>query len=346
MLTYPNCLSGWLFHPDMYPVVRHLPYNPVTVVEGDWDETAPIPFGEHPFVQQVWGYISGGNVPDQWRGRVRKKLKRRQHLLTEEELGAITAASQKRFLVLWDSLRQGFKEQPYGNNINVAVGRDGRLFALDGGVHRLAICYVLGIPVKLDIRVRHPLWVAFREKLASHGKPYYTALPHPDLQDIIHSYGPSRVERILENVGDERGSVLDLGTRTGLACHMLEDEGFTCHGVDYDPTQTPITRQLKDVQNRKWTLTEGNILELDSWDCDVLVALNVLRYVHTKPRCAQLLAESNIGQIFFMTTAQRRRMPKRFGSQDRFAAWVAEAAGKTKVDIIGSEGSRILYHIR
>jgi len=264
---------------------------------------------------------------------------------------SLARMEKHQFLKLWKSMKEdGFVRQNVGNNINVAVGRDGRLWALDGGTHRLAICYALGIPMHVDVLIRHPGWVAFRRGLRGEKNrkgstiPYYTALPHPDLESLPHRYGSERERAIAKHIAPGARTVLDLGCRYGSMSHYLNDLGYRCVGVEGDPAVFALGERLHKAMRRKGRYKLGNVLSERTWNADVLLGVNIFRYIHNEPACARLLRNSKIGQIFVVTN--NRRIPKRFhGSMRAVAEWVAEQARKSSVVEIGSDGKRTNYMI-
>lgn len=318
-------LSGWVLeHPKPLPEIW----------AGDWDiQTAPEPLNPDTFAlpnQRVrfadaLRFKEQGTVPRHW---WRKRLKRRLRGASAE---TIHQHSERHFRQLWRSLRNGFVRQEPGENVRVAVGRAGHLYAVDGGTHRLALCWAFDMPIHVDVVARHPRWLKFRNRLASgklsHGPPFYTHFIHPDLEGLPCAYDLGRFDVVMEHINPDASTALDLGCRYNTYGHLLEDKGLDCTGIDCDEREFALARVVHNSMLRRGRLILGDILD-HPWDQDVVIALNVLKYVCEDPRFEEHLRTSKFKQMFFAADHKRHRMRK-LGGQEGFAQTVAEMAGRT-----------------
>jgi len=186
------------------------------------------------------------------------------------------------------------------------------------------------MPVYVDVVARHPEWVEYRDKLQAgdlcHGPPFYTRLMHPDLYDLPCAYNLSRFDVIREYMALDAKTAIDLGCRYNTYGHLLEDRGLFCTGIEYDEREFAIAQKVHTAMMRKGQLFLDDILD-HSWDQDVVIALNILKYVYGDSRFADRLRSAKFRQMFFAADHKKTRMA-RFGGTEQFAQTIASIAGR------------------
>ena len=145
------------------------------------------------------------------------------------------------------------------NEILINIGSDGFPLFQDGR-HRLAIARVLGIKkVPVQVLVRHARWQAFRELMhrmargvggASKEGSLYQMPVHFDLSDIPSEHGcEDRWNAILQHIPAATETALDIGCNLGFFCHKLEDLGYRCFGIEYQPDIAYAARKIHRRKN-------------------------------------------------------------------------------------------------
>lgn len=173
------------------------------------------------------------------------------------------------------------------DEIAVNVGRHGDLL-FHNGAHRLSMVKLLGIrKIPVKITVRHPQWMSFRQQLLSyaqaHGGTIYTAISHPDLQDIpvYYSSEADRFSMIKENLPITKGRLLDIGAHWGYFCHKFEEIGFDCYAVENNSMHLYFLDKLRRAENRRFSIIPKSIFEcqeIKELTFDVVLALNILHH--------------------------------------------------------------------
>ena len=80
--------------------------------------------------------------------------------------------------MLEDMAEHGYRPGQRGDEVGIAVARDGTLLKTAGGWHRFAAAHLLGIPsVRAEVRFIHPRWVE--------AQGYRSAPTHDQLDRIL-----------------------------------------------------------------------------------------------------------------------------------------------------------------
>lgn len=204
--------------------------------------------------------------------------------------------------------------------ILVNISRNGFCLFQDGR-HRLAIARALRVKqIPVQILVRHSDWQSFRELMhnmargeggASKCGVLYQAPMHFDLADIPYEHAcADRWEAIKSNLDHvTRVRALDIGCNLGFFSHQLEECGYSCIGVEYEPTIALAARKIVCAENRKLTIVTGDILSIETQkkiaplDFSVVIALNIFHhFIKTKDgyeRLRQFMNHIRIGTMFF-----------------------------------------------
>ncbi len=211
------------------------------------------------------------------------------------------------------SARTGDKE------ILINISREGFCLFQDGR-HRLAIARALQLKqVPVQVLVRHSSWQSFRELMhnmargdggASKRGTLYQAPMHFDLGDIPYEHAcEDRWNAIKSNLDLASGVALDIGCNLGFFCHQLEENGYSCIGVEYLPTIALAARKIACAENRKLKIITGDILtsetlrEIGTTNFDIVIALNIFHhFIKTKDgyeRLRQFMNHIQIRAMFF-----------------------------------------------
>jgi hypothetical protein len=181
------------------------------------------------------------------------------------------------------------------DEVSIGIGRDGKIhYLLRGrGGHRLAFAKVLGLPyVACKVYVRHEQWRQFRSRMwrisARKRKGYggykngtrglYQQIQHPDIANFHHLYGIDRGKEILALAG-EGATMIDIGCQAGLLCHVFEDAGWNCLGLEYDKDIIPLNQKIRDAMQRRYLLRQVDVLTVPGLQADVMLMLAVLHHL-------------------------------------------------------------------
>lgn len=211
------------------------------------------------------------------------------------------------------SARTGAKE------ILINISREGFCLFQDGR-HRLAIARALRLKqVPVQVLVRHVGWQSFRELMhnmargdggASKRGMLYQSPMHFDLGDIPYEHScDDRWDAIKNNLDLASGVALDIGCNLGFFCHRLEENGYSCIGVEYEPTISLAARKIACAENRKLKIVTGDILtsetlrEIGTSEFGIVIALNIFHhFIKTEDgydRLRQFMSRIQIGTMFF-----------------------------------------------
>ena len=186
------------------------------------------------------------------------------------------------------------------DEITVRIGRNGELLFEDGR-HRLAIAKILGLE-KIPVLVtwRHKNWVKIRSEvkdiLNNISIPNRFPLPpcHPDLNIPLGTSNNGHdpyFHLIDSHLPLRKGCLLHIGAEWGSLCHLFEDEGFECYGIEGNREDFRVLQALKMANNKKFTalcLSAGDFIEKSEFD--VVLAFNVFhRYMKTKEEYERLM---------------------------------------------------------
>lgn len=202
------------------------------------------------------------------------------------------------------------------DEIQVAIGRNGE-YILKDGIHRLSIAKIIGVEsVPVTVFVRHKKWQDIRNfvygyaKDQLYGGKLYQPITHPDFVDIPydalnHDYN-NLMESLTRNLGKENGTLLDIGANTGFWSFKFEDLGYHCYAVERDPTACQIMEKMKIANNKKFTIINKSIFDLDlvkEKKFDVVLALSCFHhFLKTKNSYFQfidLLKNLKTNELFF-----------------------------------------------
>lgn len=199
------------------------------------------------------------------------------------------------YLTRDDLVQRNFR-QPGGtgfDEILVNIGRDGRCLFQDGR-HRLAIARALKLPaIPVQVFVRHQQWHEFRcllERMAqsaggaSNAGVLYQPAMHFDLQDVPAEHASEdRWAAMRPHLGDP-GAALDIGCNLGYFCHMLEQNGFSCTGVEYEADIAFAAQRIAVAEGRRFQVLNGDVLDPAIFEragqrrFEVVVALNIFHH--------------------------------------------------------------------
>lgn len=205
------------------------------------------------------------------------------------------------------------------SEVLINISRHGDCLFQDGR-HRLAIVRALGIKrIPVQIYVRHAKWQSFREFMhrmargdggASKAGVLYQSPIHFDLGDISHEHAcDDRWDAVKENLPTGTGRALDIGCNLGFFCHRLEDEGYSCVGVEYLPDIAHAAQMIARAENRRLKIVTGDILdpeilkEVGGNGFEVVIALNIFHhFIKTHEgfdKLQQLLGRLRAKTMFF-----------------------------------------------
>ena len=130
---------------------------------------------------------------------------------------------------------------------------------------------------------------------------FHQPFNHPDL-DILPQwygndlkdqafYGNERWDYILNSLPVEEGAVLDIGAYFGYFSHRFEDLGFECAAVEIDSNNYAVLKRYRDMMGKKFTVWKKDIFEMDRFDYDIVLALNVFHHFIKRKRNYDKLVE-------------------------------------------------------
>lgn len=177
------------------------------------------------------------------------------------------------------------------DDISVDIGRDGQLL-ISHGKNRLSIVKILNFPkVPITIIIRHKKWMDFRRKLMQNFRIHQSGkfdnvLTHPDLQNIPFKKGDIPFDIIKKNIYGSKGTLLDIGARTGYFCLKFEDEGFDCYAAEENPEYIYLLKKIKKAENKQFKIITKSILDYNinqELNFDIVLVLNGFHhYLKTK----------------------------------------------------------------
>lgn len=204
------------------------------------------------------------------------------------------------------------------DEVLVNIGRDGKCLFQDGR-HRLAIARALKIPaIPVQVFVRHQQWSEFRcllERMAqtaggaSNAGVLYQPAMHFDLRHIPAEHaGEDRWAAMRSHV-DGAGTALDIGCNLGYFCHMLEQCGFSCTGIEYEADIAFAAQKIAVAEGRSFQILNGDVLDPAIFEragrarFDVVVALNIFHhFIKTESghdRLRAMLGRLDCERMFF-----------------------------------------------
>ncbi|HXV99379.1 MAG TPA: class I SAM-dependent methyltransferase, partial [Anaerolineae bacterium] len=298
-----------------------------------------------PFFQQTVAQLKAGQ--EAWGCRTEAELQAR--LQTFEELYREVKTTGR------------MPHQPH-DPLSVNIGRHGDLL-LNKGEHWLAIAKLLGLSrIPILIAGRHEQWVQFKHELMAYtlqqpNDALYAPLLHPDLAWIPAHRGHERFELIQQALLSAGGTMLDIGCNLGYFCHRFENLGFSCTGVEFDPTNFYFLEKLKRAANKQFQVVNGSIFDYVEQEpgryYDVVLALAIFHhFIKAESTLAQLknlLANLKIGELYFQPP--QRWDPQMRGaywnpSEEEFVAFILEYSNLKQATYLGRQaGGRSFYRL-
>lgn len=180
------------------------------------------------------------------------------------------------------------------SEVLINVSRDGFPLFQDGR-HRLAIARVLGVKeIPVQIMVRHVEWQVFREFMhrmargsggACKAGFLYQMPIHFDLGDIPSEHGcEDRWNAISPHIPAAAETALDIGCNLGFFCHKLEDLGYRCFGIEYQPDIAYAARKISQAEKRRFKVVTGDVLaaelfrDIGTFRFGIVNALNIFHH--------------------------------------------------------------------
>ena len=198
---------------------------------------------------------------------------------------------------LYESIKKGYrcnrniqsKNAEY-DEVEINIGRNGE-YLFQNGVHRLGIAKILGIKsVPVMVFVRHKKWQEFREFVISYaqrmgtciGNKLYQPIVHPDLDDIPYLHGcQNRLNSIIPQLGEKKGTMLDIGANLGFFCHKFSDLGYQCYAIEQDSDTFYILEKIRIAEKQKFKAINKSIFDVElikTMKFDVVLALNIFHH--------------------------------------------------------------------
>ena len=198
---------------------------------------------------------------------------------------------------MYESIKKGYrcnrniqsKNAEY-DEVEINIGRNGE-YLFQNGVHRLGIAKILGIKsVPVMVFVRHKKWQEFREFVISYaqrmgtciGNKLYQPIVHPDLDDIPYLHGcQNRLNSIIPQLGEKKGTMLDIGANLGFFCHKFSDLGYQCYAIEQDSDTFYILEKIRIAEKQKFKAINKSIFDVElikTMKFDVVLALNIFHH--------------------------------------------------------------------
>jgi hypothetical protein len=318
--------------------VFHPVHDKGKVVDGDWD-TSQFRFHDLEIYQAIEGVIlrdqkweettfyqnllAGlGKSDNPWNIDDRESLDARCRYI-DDLISSIrqNGYQQAHEIVLPGEEHSIKKDEKFGSEVSVNIGRNGQYLFQDGR-HRLAIAQILKldkIPVK--VLVRHRQWVEFRSflrTLASDGggagrhEKLYQQPVHPDLSDmpVMHQC-IDRFEAIQKHLDNSTGHMMEIGANLAYFCHRFEDLGFECIAVEYLPQIALAASRIRDAEEKNFQIIQMDIFaatekhRLNQKRFKAILALNIfhhfLKYPESYQKLKSWLNGIQVDQLFFET---------------------------------------------
>ena len=172
------------------------------------------------------------------------------------------------------------------DEIAAVIDQDGKLLFFNGN-HRIACAIILGInKIPVKIAARHQKWVdfilgvrKFNTQCWKASNKTYQTIDHVDFRDFQPEWSPEyRYNQIKGHLELNSGTLLDIGALWGDFCHKFEDNGFNCTAVERDARMIDIMRKMKIAKDKKFNIILNDIFNLDSYNYDVVLALNIFHH--------------------------------------------------------------------
>jgi 2-polyprenyl-3-methyl-5-hydroxy-6-metoxy-1,4-benzoquinol methylase len=204
---------------------------------------------------------------------------------------------QKMEKLYYSIMENGYKTQRelgsknVFDEIRIQIGRKGELL-FEEGFHRLVVAQMLNLEkIPVVVYRRHKAWANLRKdvkKIVLKRGFFHQAFNHQDM-DILPQwygnelkdqafYGNERWGYVLNSLPVKQGTVLDIGAYFGYFCHRFEDLGFECYAVELDKDNFKVLKEYRDMLGKKFTVWNKNMFEIERFDYDVVLAMNVFHH--------------------------------------------------------------------
>lgn len=330
------------------------------VIGGDWDLENP----NREVANSLWLISSRERIMEgrSWeqtsiykKGLESINLRGKWHRHDSEE------SLRKRFVrfenLLQNIKKKGYLVNPDKEDVSVNIGRNGEI-RFNDGIHRLCIAQVLKLDrIPVQIVVRHPEWIKFKNKLAQfatqqRGRIYHP-VTHPDLQHIRIAHDDSRFDMIKNNLTFTKGKLLDIGAYLGFFCFKFEDLGFDCYAVEQEQQLVYFMTILKKAEYKRFNIIAKSIFNLENMKFDIVLALNVFHHFLKKKKTfdqlKELLLRIDMKEMFFQAHnpngPQMRRVYANF-NPNKFADFIIENSCLSEGKNIGNtKDGRTLFKL-
>jgi len=347
---------------DTYGVRRRtLEYQVATVksreveyLSGDWDINQTL-FADHPFLQTLEVYESGGDVKAVHEYQI--AVKRFSPAKAEALFGKWIRIYEDMKINGW---RQSDDRDPWNEYVLAAVGRSGELLFYQG-IHRLSMALKLGIPsIPVKVGFRHKEWYDFRETVKGYAKAHrgliYSPINHPDFITFNTGWTEYRGNLISQHISKESKTVLDIGAHWGYFSELLARKGKDCTAIEKAPSMYRFLDKISKFPDKPgFNAVNMGINEFLSghnqyFDC--VIALNIFHhFLKNKEGWANLVkvAESlHTNEIFFQMANDKTlgKFGKGYKKTADVLQLLVDKTGLRNVSQIGTENNRAIYHIK
>ncbi len=348
---------------------------PQLVLDGDWDQAPETVFEESDLYRSLTDHVRRGRrweTTDYYRRHlrhIRDGTARTSHRTQRNVLYRC-----REFEALLGRIsREGYRTQadlkdeasPQGNEVTVAIDRNGRLMFVDGQ-HRLAVAKFLSLPrIPVQIVIRHSRWVAFKREIIEfcEASPHlkgkvYQKIDHPDLADLPAHHGDERMAILRGAIDPEAWAgkrLLDIGAHWGHMCHAFEALGLRCTAIERDTRNVYFLNRLRLAGNRQFSIWQGSVFDYPRLgEFDLILALNVFHHFLRKKsryqRFLGLLKRLRGAEMILLEThrPEERQMRQAYRNLDpeAFAGFVAEQARLPRIERLGeAPDGRKLYKL-
>ena len=338
---------------------------------GDWDLSG-VP------VREYW------NVYTILKQRVEEKLEYEKipefiHILQAIENGemwysyrtkeAVYRSWQSFEKLYWSLKENGYKTQAElgtpkrksYDEVRIQIGRKGDLL-FEEGFHRLVIAQMLNLErIPVVVYRRHTEWAELRDavkEIVLKRGFFHQPFNHPDLDSLPQwygnkelkdkaFYGNERWDYILSSLPVKQGTVLDIGPYFGYFCHRFEDIGFDCYGVEKGLENYNVLKRYRDMVGKQFAVWHKDLFEVDRFDYDIVLALNVFHHIVKEKdsfnKLAKWLSRLRCKAMYFEPGESGRDAYRKF-SEKEFIDFVLTNSSLNNCQLLGpTKVQRNLY---
>lgn len=187
------------------------------------------------------------------------------------------------------------------------------------------------------------------------GGKIYSAIDHPQFEEIPYHHGPERFSPIADNMPEGMRTALDIGSHWGYFSHKLESLGLDVTATEISLSYLEFLLRLKTLYGDSFEIWPKSIFEMKGpLEYDVVLALNILHhFIKTDKEHARIidfLSRLKTKAIFFQAhSVNEGQMQNAFQnySPTEFCEFIAtHVPGMSSYKMIGSFGSRPMYLIQ